>query len=73
MRIAIVMIKFLLLIFVLAMILILAVIFILGVMVIKSFIANFINNSSISASEKRKTFDEDIEAVAKEIKKRQKV
>ena len=55
------------------MILILAVIFILGVMVIKSFIANFINNSSISASEKRKTFDEDIEAVAKEIKKRQKV
>ena len=49
-----------------------AVVAILVVMVINSYITNRRNNK-MSASEKRKNFDKDIEAVAKEIKKRQTV
>ena len=49
-----------------------AVVAILVVMVINSYITNKRNNK-MSSSEKRKNFDEDIEAVAKEIKKRQTV
>lgn len=51
-----------------------AVVAILVVMVINSYITNKRNKKNVmSASEKRKNFDEDIEAVAKEIKKRQTV
>ena len=49
-----------------------AVVAILVVMVINSYITNKRNNK-MSSSEKRKNFDEDIEAVAKEIKNRQTV
>ena len=49
-----------------------AVVVMLIALVIDSYLANQIDNK-MSTSEKRKTFDEDIEAVAKEIKKRQTV